>query len=303
MRIAVLGARGQLGAAVVQECSTRLAGPQASPAHDVVAFTRADLDVTNDRAVAAAIERARPDAIVNCAANNDVDRAEDHPIDALNTNAFAVRAIARAAERQGAALVHYGSDFVFDGKATVPYSEDDRPSPQSVYAASKLLGEWFALDAPRAYVLRVESLFGRATGGGAAKGSVEGILSGLLSGGAPRVFEDRTVSPTFLADAARATRQLLESQATPGVYHCVNSGACTWLEFAIELARQLGVEPTLTPVKMADVPLRARRPQFCALSNDKLRRIGIDMPTWQDALARYVPARRAARRSPIERAD
>jgi dTDP-4-dehydrorhamnose reductase len=290
MRIAVLGARGQLGTAVVHECSTQRVGPQGPPAHDVVAFARADLDLTDDRAVSAAIERERPDAIVNCAANNHVDAAEDHPIDALNANAFAVRAIARAAERQGAALVHYGSDFVFDGTASAPYSEDDRPSPQSVYAASKLLGEWFALDAPRAYVLRVESLFGRAPGGGPAKGSVEGILNGLLSGHAPRVFEDRTVSPTFLADAARATRQLLELQAPPGVYHCVNSGACTWLELARELARRLGVEPTLTPVKMADVPLRAKRPQFCALSNDKLRRVGIDMPTWQDALARYALA-------------
>jgi dTDP-4-dehydrorhamnose reductase len=287
MRIAVLGARGQLGAAVVHECA----------AHDVTALTRADVDVTDDRAVAAAIERARPDAVINCAANNHVDAAEDHPADALNANAFGVRAIARAAERQGAALVHYGSDFVFDGTASAPYTEDDRPSPQSVYAASKLLGEWFALDAPRAYVLRVESLFGRAPGGGPAKGSVEGILEGLLSGTSPKVFEDRIVSPTYVEDAARATRRLLEAQAPPGVYHCVNSGACTWLEFALELARQLGVDPKMTPVKMADVPLRARRPQYCALSNDKLRRLGIDMPTWQDALARYAPAAAAGRRA------
>jgi dTDP-4-dehydrorhamnose reductase len=280
MRIAVLGARGQLGAAVVHECAT----------HDVVAFTRADLDVSDDRAVAAAIERTKPDAVINCAAYNHVDAAEDHPVDALNANAFAVRAVARAAERQGASLVHYGSDFVFDGTASAPYTEDDRPNPQSVYAASKLLGEWFALDVPRAYVLRVESLFGRAPGDGPAKGSVEGILDGLLSGTSPRVFQDRTVSPTYVEDAARATRRLLEARPTPGVYHCVNSGACTWLEFALELARQLGVEAKVTPVKMADVALRARRPRFCALSNAKLREAGIDMPTWQDALVRFALA-------------
>jgi dTDP-4-dehydrorhamnose reductase len=299
MRIAVLGARGQLGAAVIHECVTPPAALPGSPVHEVVALTRADVDVTDDSAVAAAIERVRPDAIVNCAANNDVDAAEDHPVEALNANAFAVRAIARAAERQGAALVHYGSDFVFDGTASVPYTEDDRPNPQSVYAASKLLGEWFALDAPRTYVLRVESLFGRAPGGGPAKGSVESILNGLLAGSSPAVFEDRTVSPTYVADAARATRLLLESRAAAGVYHCVNSGASTWLEFALELAHQLGVEPKVTPVTMADVPLRARRPRFCALSKEKLRRAGIDMPTWQDAAARYAlpaAARRADRR-------
>jgi dTDP-4-dehydrorhamnose reductase len=279
MRIVIAGARGQLGAAVVHECAG---------AHDVIPFTRAELDVTDDAAVAAAMERARPDVIVNGAAYTDVDGSEDHPIDALNVNAFAVRALARAAQRADATLVHYSTDFVFDGTASRPYAEDDRPNPRGVYAASKLLGEWFALDAPRAYVLRVESLFGRAPGAGAAKGSVAGILSTLLAGGAPKVFEDRTVSPTYVIDGARATRQLFELKAPPGVYHCVNSGHCTWLEFAQELARLLGVEPRFVPMRMADVPMRAARPQYCALSNEKLRSIGIDMPTWQDALARHL---------------
>ncbi len=157
-----------------------------------------------------------------------------------------------------------------------------------MYAASKLLGEWFALEAPRPYVLRVESLFGRAAGGPPAKGSVAGILKTLAAGGTPKVFEDRTISPTYVVDAARATRRLLESSAPPGVYHCVNSGSCTWLEFARELARRLGTEPRFQPVKMADVPLRAARPQYCVLSNEKLRSAGVDMPMWQDALARYV---------------
>ncbi|HEV3058364.1 MAG TPA: dTDP-4-dehydrorhamnose reductase [Vicinamibacterales bacterium] len=281
MRIAVVGARGQLGAAIVQECA----------GHDVVGLTRQQLDITNDHAVADAIARVAPDAVVNCAAYNHVDAAEDHPDDALNHNAFAARTLAAAAERAGAWFVHYGSDFVFDGTASTPYTEDDRPSPRSTYGASKMLGEWFALDVPRSYVLRVESLFGRASGGGPPKGSVAGIMNGLLAGSSPPVFEDRTVSPTYIIDAARATRHLLESGAAPGLYHCVSSGHCTWLDFGRELARLLGVEPRLTPVKVADVTLRARRPQFCALSNEKLRRAGFDMPTWQDALARYIEPR------------
>jgi len=278
MRIAVVGARGQLGAAVAHECR---------PAHDVVALARADLDITDDRAVMEVIERVRPDAIVNCAGDNRVDAAEDHPVDALNANAFAVRALARAAGRQGAALVHYSSDFVFDGVTGRPYNEEDRPNPLGVYAASKLLGEWFAADAPRAYVLRVESLFGHAPGG-ASKGSVETILQGLLAGAAPKVFEDRTVSPAYVIDVARATRMLLESQLPAGLYHCVNTGCCTWLEFARVMAALLGVEPRLTPVRMADVTLRARRPQYCTLSNEKLRSAGVEMPSWQDALERYL---------------
>ena len=282
MRIVVVGAGGQLGAAVVHECQA---------GHDVVALARAALDVSDDRAVAAAMDRTRPEVIVNGAAYTNVDGAETHPIDALNANAFGPRALALAARKHGATLVHYSTDFIFNGTASIPYTEEDRPGPRGVYAMSKLLGEWFASDAPRAYVLRVESLFGRAPGAGPEKGSVAGILNTLEAGGSPKVFVDRTVSPTYVLDAASATRRLIESAAPVGVYHCVNSGSCTWLELARELARQMGVEPRFEPVRLADMALRAPRPLYCALSNEKLRSVGIDMPTWQAALERYVQAR------------
>ena len=285
MRIAVVGAKGQLGSALVHECAA---------AHDTAAFGRAELDISDEAAVAAAMAQVKPEVILNAAAFTNVDAAEDHPIDALNGNAFGVRALARAAQAHGATLVHFSSDFVFDGKASTPYTETDGPNPQSVYAASKLLGEWFAQDAPRAYVLRVESLFGRAPGAVPSRGSVATMLHTLQAGGSPKVFEDRTVSPSYLFDVARATRQLLESQAPAGLYHCVNTGHCSWLEFALEMARLIGVEPRLTKVRLADMNLRALRPVYCALSNDKLRSIGIDMPSWQDALARYVATLRAA---------
>jgi dTDP-4-dehydrorhamnose reductase len=279
MRIAVVGARGQLGAAVVHELAS---------GHDVTPFTHAALDINDPAAVDAAMAAAAPDVIVNCAGYNAVDAAEDHPIDALRTNALAVRTLARTATAHGAALVHCSSDFVFDGAAETPHTEDDRPNPRSVYAASKLVGEWFAADAPRAYVLRVESLFGRAPDGPPAKGSAEGILAALRAGGVAKVFEDRTVSPTYVLDAARAMRELVERRAPAGLYHCVNSGRCTWVEFAQEAARLLGIEPRLERIRIADVPLRAARPTYCALSNRKLAAAGIAMPTWQDALVRYL---------------
>ena len=161
MRIVVTGASGQLGAALVYEFGA---------AHDVTAFTRAQLDIGDDAAVAAALTRARPELIVNAAALTDVDGAEDRVVEALNSNAFGVRGLAQAAKVHGATLVHYSTDFVFDGHATTPYRETDTPNPQSVYATSKLLGEWFAKDAPLAYVLRVEGIFGTTPGAAPPKG-------------------------------------------------------------------------------------------------------------------------------------
>jgi dTDP-4-dehydrorhamnose reductase len=279
MRIAVTGAGGQLGAALVHEFS---------PAHDVTAFTRAQLDISDEAAVTAALMRIRPQLILNAAALTDVDGAEDRAIEALNSNAFGVRALAQAAKVHRATLVHYSTDFVFDGHAATPYLETDTPNPQSVYAASKLLGEWFAADAPLAYVLRVEGIFGTTPGAAPPKGSAAGILNSLRANGSARVFVDRTITPSCVTDVARATRRLVELNAPGGLYHCVNSGVTTWLGFAEEMARLLGIDATLVPVRLADVKLRATRPVYCALSNEKLRSVGIDLPTWQDALRRYL---------------
>jgi dTDP-4-dehydrorhamnose reductase len=279
MRIAVVGAAGQLGAAIVDEFRATA---------DVVPITRALADVTDAAALTAAVERARPDVIVNCAAYNAVDAAEDHPVDALAVNSFAVRTLSRAARSLGAALLHYGSDFVFDGEGSQPHSETDPVNPRSAYGASKLLGEWFVLETPRGYVLRVESLFGGVAGGPPPKGTVHSLVEGLKAGKRVTVFYDRTVSPTYVPDAARATRELLERSAPPGLYHCVNSGCCTWRDFAEEAAQLLGVTPDLNAIRMADVTLRAPRPLYCAMSNQKLREAGVAMPGWQDALRRYL---------------
>jgi dTDP-4-dehydrorhamnose reductase len=279
MRIAVIGSRGQLGAAMVFECGRH---------HEAVAFHRGSLDIENGVAVSEAMRAARPDAIVNCTGFNAVDAAEANPVAALQVNAFAVRSLARAAREVGATLVHYSSDFVFDGTASSPMTEDLPPNPRSTYAASKLLGEWFAADVPVHYVLRVESLFGVGPGG-PDKGSLASIVNGLRAGKVVKVFGDRTVSPTYVEDCARATIALLERKCEPGLYHCVNTGAATWHEVGREAARRLGVDGPFEVVSVADVKLPAARPKYCALSNAKLAAaIGYEIPSWQDALSRYL---------------
>lgn len=279
MKVVVTGASGQLGAVVVARSRAR--------GDEVVALARRDLDVTDHDAVMRIVAGATPDLLINCTAYNAVDAAENDAAAALEANAFAVRSLAAAARETGATLVHYSTDFVFDGSATAPYVETDRARPQSVYGSSKLLGEWFALDAPRAYVLRVASLFG----GPAARSSIDRIAQALAAGRTAPVFVDRVVSPTFVDDAAWATETLVERRAEPGLYHCVNSGCATWADVGLEIARVKGVPPRLERISVADVPLKAPRPIFAALSPAKLASAGVPMPTWQDAISRYLTGR------------
>jgi dTDP-4-dehydrorhamnose reductase len=274
MKVVVTGAAGQLGQAIVARFSA---------AHEVVALARADLDLGRHDDVMRTVGSSGAGVVINCAAYNHVDQAEDDVAGALEGNAFAVRSLARAAAQAGASFVHYSTDFVFDGETDRPYTEEDAPTPRSVYGQSKLLGEWFALDAG-GFVLRVESLFG----GPKPRSSVDRIIEALGSGEDARVFVDRTVSPSYVDDVAEATAVLLDSEAPGGLYHCVNSGHATWYELGVEIARLLHRPARLTAVRVADVPMRASRPRYCVLSNAKLTRAGVSMPTWQDALARYV---------------
>ena len=276
-RVLVTGGRGQLAGAIVDEYKRDA---------DVRAYGREELDISDFDAVMARVQADRPDIIINCAAYTNVDRAEEEPDKALNTNAFAVRVLSRAAQESGATLVHYSTDFVFDGHASRPYVEEDAPNPQSVYAQSKLLGEWFALETPRAFVLRVESLFG----GAAAKSSVDRIVQAIVEGREATVFSDRVLSPSYVVDVAAATLAVVD-RGDPGLYHCVGTGHATWYDVAVEIARVMRKEreARLRPVSVAEMPMRAPRPQFAALSNDKLRRV-VAVPTWQDALRRYVSA-------------
>jgi dTDP-4-dehydrorhamnose reductase len=277
----VTGAQGQLGVTLATRLSTEWS---------IVACSHRDLDVTDAAAVREAVSRHRPAVVFNCAAYTDVDGSEEQAEKALAVNGIAVGTLARAAREAGATLVHFSTDFVFDGAAQAPYTEADLPEPKSVYAQSKLVGEWMAASAPRHYVLRVESLFG----GLQARSSIDRIIHAVASGREARVFHDRTLSPSFVDDVADATRFLVTSGAPPGTYHCVNTGSATWHEVALHVASLLSkADAQITPVSVADVPLKAPRPQFAALSNAKLAEAGFSMPHWQDALRRYLARARS----------
>ena len=279
MRVFVTGARGLLGAAITREFQRDA---------DVRALDRQHLDVSDEAAVVAAVSAARPDIVVNCAAYNDVDGAQSDARTALLVNAFGVLALSRAARAAGAVFVHFSSDFVFDGETDRPYTEEDAPRPRGVYASSKLLGDWFALESPSAYVLRVESLFGEPGPGGARRGSLGTIVERIRNGDEVPVFVDRTVSPGYTHDIAAAVRMLIQRRATPGLYHCVNDGAVSWADIAEEAARLIGRPLRMKPISLQTIQLASPRPRYSALSNARLLALGYRMPTWQDALRRFL---------------
>ncbi len=282
-RVLVTGAGGQLGMAVVEALASR---------HETLGLTHRDLEIADRAAVERVVADVKPDCIVNCAGYTNVDGAEREPALALESNAFAVLGLARAARSEGAILVHFSTDFVFDGTSREPYTETHRPNPRSTYAASKLMGEWFAEDAGDHFVLRVESLFGGpAVMRSDRRSSLDRIVDSIARGDETRVFVDRTVSPSYAPDVAAAVRALLEAGAEPGLYHCVNSGFATWHDVADHVQHLLGRRAPLVKVSADEVRLPAERPKFSALANAKIIAAGAPMPTWQDALARYLSAR------------
>ncbi len=232
MKVLVTGAKGQLGSTFIRVLRD---------SNEVVGTVRDELDLTDDLSVRAVISDVRPDLILNCAAYNEVDSSESCPETALAVNAFGVQSLAAMAAEFSSTLVHFSTDFVFDGNTTKPYSEADTPNPQSVYATSKLLGEWFAAETPRHYVIRVESLFGGVTSSNnKSRGSSLDLLAdALLENETVRAFTDRVVSPSYVEDVAEATTQILTRELPSGLYHCVGSGSASWFVILTDFASMI----------------------------------------------------------------
>jgi dTDP-4-dehydrorhamnose reductase len=272
----VTGSYGQLGRAVLDQARRRK-----------IEATGRDLDtldITNPDAVAEWICSERPGAVINCAGYTAVDDCESHENDARAVNATAVGHLAAACNTIRAGLIQISTDYVFDGTGRRPYREDDPTAPASAYGRTKLEGELAAQTADRHLIVRTAWLYGR--GGrhfvGAIRGQIEGGRSRL------RVVTDQTGSPTFCDDLAGAVLDLLTADAT-GIVHAVNSGVTSWHGFAVEIARLLGADVEVVPVGTEEFPRPAPRPAYSVLDTSRLEGlIGRRMPTWEDALARYL---------------
>jgi dTDP-4-dehydrorhamnose reductase len=279
-RVALFGSKGQLGVELHAAFNVR--------GYEVVGFDRSAVDITDAAAVERTVAAVKPALVVNAAAYNQVDLAETNPLAAFQVNALAVRNLAVACRNSDAHLVHFSTDYVFDGQAGRPYREEDSTHPVGAYAVSKLAGELYArayLDTP--LIIRTSGVFGPG-GMDTARGNFVELMLRLAAENKPiRVVEDHVASPTYAPALAARTLDLVERSAH-GVFHIGGGTPISWFDWARKIFEAAGLSPLLTPTNEGEFRTPARRPKFSALSNAKMEALGLaPMPSLDDAIREY----------------
>jgi dTDP-4-dehydrorhamnose reductase len=283
LRVAIIGSTGQLG----QDLMRVFDG-------EAVGFAHQDLDVTDGVGVASAMHSLQPDWVLNTAAFHRVDDCEINPALSFAVNALGAFNVARAAADVRAGVVFFSTDYVFGGQDRErghPYEEGDNLHPLNVYGVSKAAGEQLVMQAtPRHLVVRSAGLYGTAT---SRKGWTfpELMLNKARTEGIVRVVTDQVLSPTFTADLAHKTKELIEQDAV-GLFHLASAGECSWFEFAQGVFDLAGVEVEMEPIHTGQTQRRARRPSYSALTTARLKKLGLSpLRPWQEALGDYLRAK------------
>jgi dTDP-4-dehydrorhamnose reductase len=276
MKFLVTGARGQLATEIISLFEKEAA--------EYNAFDEFSLDITSASQVLSAIDGHRPDVVINCAAYNAVDDAEQYWQKAFEINGVGVRNLAVACEKKGVVLVHFGTDFVFDGTKESPYTIVDAPNPLSKYGESKLLGEMYVRDLmKRFFLIRLSWVFG----GGEFSFPTK-VLQWASKNRKLRIVDDQTASPAYVGNLSTAIVDLIRTGAY-GLYHMTNSGQCSryeWARFILEKTKWQG---ELEPAKSDEFKTAAKRPAFTVLENFPLKEtIGYTLPAWQEATEEFL---------------
>lgn len=276
MKVLITGAHGQLGKDITQLCRRK--------GLTVIPYGSLDLDITHYEEVIKQVHDIRPELIINCAAYNAVDQAETDWEQAFSVNGLGPKILALAAAASGAILVHYSTDYVFNGQTTRSYTIGDTPDPISRYGESKFLGEQMVMrHAIRYFLIRVSWVFGSGN-----VNFVQKVLEWSSQRSQITVVDDQISAPTYTCDLALATLELIKTNQY-GLYHVTNSGYCSRFDWAEYILNQIGWRGKLIPGKSADFQTPANRPTFSSLNYFGTRQtIGYDLPPWQDATKRFL---------------
>jgi len=283
MKILLVGAKGQLGSDLFRTFS--------GERHEVVPVDHASVDVCNPKLIEDLIGVVRPELVLNTAAFHKVEECEQQPLRAFEVNGIGALNLARACARSRAVLVHFSTDYVFDGQKRIPYTESDFPSPLNTYGASKVAGEsLITSNAERYFIVRTSGLYGHAGSSGKGGNFVETMLKKATEGSTIRVVNDQILTPTSTPDLAAATSQLIKTEAF-GLYHVSCEEACSWYDFAREIFALQKIQVDLIPVETKYFPSFVKRPPYSVLSKGRLHKLGLSVPQWRDSLDRYLRAR------------
>ncbi len=284
MKVVIIGANGQLG--------TDLCRVLAAQSFSVVPLTHRDVDVSDSAQVDRVLSSIHADVVISTAAFHKVEECEKQPAQSFAVNAVGPRNLALACRPKNAVLVHFSTDYVFDGAQRRPYTESDLPRPLNVYGVSKLAGEhMLGLTWDRCFVIRTCGLYGVAGSAGKGGNFVETMLKKASEGAPIRVVDDQVLTPTFTGHLAEAVSQLIRTEAY-GLYHVSEEGQCSWYEFARKIFELEKLPVNLKPVSSREFASPVQRPAYSVLSKQKLRGLGLSMPSWDDGLSRYLSARR-----------
>jgi dTDP-4-dehydrorhamnose reductase len=282
MKIAVIGANGQLGIDVV--------GAFMSNGDEVVSLTHADIELSEKDSISARLAASRPNIIINTAAMHHVDKCEQDPAKAFAVNGLGAKNVALAAKEIGAKLMHVSTDYVFDGGKRTPYEETDAPRPLNAYGNSKLSGEYFVrATVPEHFVLRTSAIYGknpcRAKGG---LNFIELMLKLARERGEVKVVDDEIVSPTPTRDIAKQMVALSHSHAY-GLYHATAEGSCSWHAFAKEIFTLTDTKVNLMVAGPNEFPIKVPRPKYSVLENRALKNHELNVfKPWKQGLAEYL---------------
>ncbi len=283
-KVVIFGCRGQLGVELVTVFQAR--------GYQVAGFDRAKVDISDAAQVEHVFAAEDPAIVINAAAYNQVDVAEKEPLAAMQANGLAVRNLAMACRQHDARLVHFSTDYVFDGTAGRAYTEDDATRPLGAYAVSKLAGELYAqayLDNP--LIIRTSGVFGPG-GLDTARGNFIEAMLRLAAGNQPiRVLNDHVASPTYSPFLAARAADLVDRGLT-GMFHVGGGEPISWFDYAAMIFRVAGLHPELKPTNEREFRTAARRPKYSALSNAKMERSGMEpLPPLETAVRLYMQER------------
>ena len=286
MRIAIIGANGQLGSDVTSVLKEN--------GYDVSELTHNEIEISNIDCVDVVLKDIKPDVVVNTAAFHNVPRCEEEPEKAFLVNGVGTMNLARISNDIDATLIHISTDYVFDGEKKSPYVEIDPPAPLNVYGNTKLSGEYFIRAiANKYYILRVSGLYGknpcRAKGG---YNFVELMLKKAKEQDEVRVVNDEFLTPTFTKEVARQISKMLKKMPGYGLYHATAEGSCSWYEFAQAIFEITDTEVNLKEAAPGEFASGVKRPKYSVLENYNLKKAGINIfKHWKESLEEYIKTR------------